>query len=70
MYIDVYTRILMHTDLTTGKAQDKIRVAYTKISVSAVASPTALITAIESKWWLRTPEGVCARVLGRGYPPD
>ena len=40
--IDVYARILAHTDLASGKAQDKIRVAYTKVSVSAVSSPTAL----------------------------
>lgn len=65
--IDVYARILAHTDLKTGKAQDKIRVAYTKVSVAAASSPTALITAIESKWWLHkmntlysldTPDGV------------
>ena len=65
--IDVYARILTHTDISSGKAQDKIRVAYTKVSVTAVSSPTALITAIESKWWLHkmntlyslsTPDGV------------
>ena len=70
MYIDVYTRILMHTDLTTGKAQDKIRVAYTKISVSAVASPTSSLPYLVCRCllllhWLCAPY---VRILGSLFP--
>ena len=65
--IDVYAWIMVHTDLRVGKAQDKIRLAFNKVTVNAASSVTALITAIESKWWLYktntlfsidTPEGV------------
>ena len=47
-----YAWIIASTSIHEGKAQDKLRVAYAKVAVSATDSPQALIRAMQTKWFL------------------
>ena len=47
-----YAWLIAATSILEGKAQDKLRVAYAKVTINATDSPQALIRAMQTKWFL------------------
>ena len=50
----VYAWIVNAVDITKGRAQDRIRIAYCDVTVKNVKSADQIIAAVELKWWLYT----------------
>ena len=63
----IFDWVMAAVDITKGKQQDKIRVAYEAVKVAKTDGPVQLIKAIESKWWLfkqKTAYEIPLRLVG------
>ena len=50
--IAIYEMICEHTDLSHGRAQDKLRIAYAGLSLTPQSSMVQVRKFLDQKWWL------------------